>query len=338
MDLTKSTVTRLVVHRIGNKLRDEAVKLSNSDTPVSEELSALILGGYLKGVSAETNQYYFHHETDLALNEIRFYANQFFREETDFVEASKRFSTHLYENSLHPNIRQGDLLVILFDGITYRDRQQRAIGLFKSEVMDNYLTVADGGDTLNVIPRTGINPNLIDKGALILEHDDVVFALDRLGNKTKFWLDDFLKVKKSADSVTCSRMMSFIAGKIADSIPNPLDRARYGESISELCEENESLDASALAAASQAYIDEDVYQATVSQAQRRFGLASDDSISAPSNKISRNLSKKISRLELGHGVSLLLPAEVRLSDVQMIEGPDGELTFTIRMRRLQRER
>ena len=117
-----------------------------------------------------------------------------------------------------------------------------------------------------------------------------------------------------------------------------MPRARYGESISELCEENESLDASALAAASQAYIDEDVYQATISQAQRRFGLASDDSISAPSNKISRNLSKKISRLELGHGVSLLLPAEVRLADVQVIEGHDGELTFTIRMRRLQRER
>lgn len=337
MDLTTSTVSRLVVHRIGNKLRDEAVRLSSSDTPVDEELSTLILGGYLKGISAETNQYYFHHETDLTLNETRFYANQFFRDETDFVEASKRFATHLYENSLHPNIRQGDLLVILFDGITYRDGRQRAIGLFKSEVMDNYLTIADVGDSLSVVPKTGINPNLIDKGALILEHDNVVFALDRFGNKTKFWLDDFLKVKKSADSVTCSKMMSFIAGKVAEAIQSPLDRARYGESISALCQENETVDADALAAASKPFIDGDTYQAAVSNAQRRFGLASDDGITAPSNTISRNLAKKISRLELRYGVSLLLPAEIKLSDVQVIEGSDGEVTFTIRMRR-QRER
>lgn len=333
MDLTTSTVSRLVVHRIGNKLRDEALKLSSSESPVNEELSALILGGYLKGISAEINQYYFHHETDLALNETRFYASQFFGEEIDFVETSRRFATHLYENSLHPNIRQGDLLVILFDGITYRNRRQRALGLFKSEVLDNYLTITDGGDTLSVTPSVGINPNLIDKGALILEYEDAVFALDRFGNKTKFWLDDFLKVKKFADAATCSKMMSFIAGKVAEAIQDPLDRTRYGESISALCENNENLDADALASVSQTFIDDEAYRATVSKAQRRFGLAADEEICAPSNKINRNLAKKISRLELRHGVSLLLPAEIRLSDVQVTEGANGELTFTIRVRR-----
>lgn len=337
MDLTASAVNRLVVHHIGNKLRNESLKLSNSESPVSEELSALILGGYLKGISSEKNEYYFHHETDLALNETRFYVGQYFRGEINFIEASRRLATHLYENSLHPNIRQGDLLVIQFDGIIFNNRKQRALGIFKSEVLDNYLTITDSGDNLNVVPSLGINPNLIDKGALVFEDEDVIFALDRFGNKTKFWIDDFLKVRKSADAATCSKMMSFIAGKVAEAIPDPLDRQRYSESISTLCELNESLDVEALAAASRVFIDSDAYQATLSKAHRRFGLSVMDDISAPSTKVSKNLAKKISRLELRHGISLLLPAGINLSDVQVVEGPDNELIFTIRIRR-QRER
>jgi hypothetical protein len=131
MDLTTSTVDKLIVHRVGNKLRDESLKLSGTESPVNEELSSLLLGGYLKGIASETNEYYFHHETDLALNETRFYVRQYFEGETDFIETSRRLATHLYENSLHPNIRQGDLLVIQFDGIAFNNQKRRALGIFK---------------------------------------------------------------------------------------------------------------------------------------------------------------------------------------------------------------
>lgn len=331
MDLTASVVDRLFVHRIGNKLREEKLKLSNSESPVTDELSGLILRGYLKGIASERNEYHFHHETDLALNEARFYVGQYFRGEIDFAEVSRRLATHLYENSLHPNIRQGDFLVIQFDGIVHNNRQQRALGLFKSDVLDNYLTVTDGGDTLKVVPSVGINPNLIDKGALILEFDDAVFALDRFGNKTKFWLDDFLKVKKSADPSTCSKVMSFIAGKIAEAIENPMERLRYNESISALCDSDDSLHADALAKASEAFVEPDLYQSTIAKAQRRYGLDNFDDISAPSIAVSKNLTKKVTKLSLGHDVSLLLPSALKLTDFKTAIGPDGELVLTIRL-------
>ncbi|MDO8990055.1 MAG: nucleoid-associated protein [Sideroxyarcus sp.] len=337
MDLTASSVQQLVVHRIGNKLRDEILKLSNSESPVNEELSGLLLGGYLHGISSDKNEFHFHHETDLALNETRFYVGQYFSGKIDFLEASRRLATHLYENSLHPNIRQGDLLVILFEGISFNNRTQRALGIFKSEVLDNYLTVADENGSLSVIPSVGINPNLIDKGALILEHEDIVFALDRFGNKTKFWIDDFLKVKKSADAATCSKMLSFIAGKVAEAIQDPLQRQRYSESIATLCESNDQLDIATLADASRDFVEPEAYEATLSKAHRRFGLSDSENISANSTKISKSLTKRLSKLELRHGISLLLPEGINLSDVQVVEGPDNELIFTIRMRR-QHER
>lgn len=337
MDLIKSSVDKLIVHRVGNKLRSESLKLSNTESTVNEELSTLLLSGYLKGISSESNEYYFHHETDLGLNETRFYVRQYFEGEVDFVETSRRLATHLYENSLHPNIRQGDLLVIEFNGISFKNQTRRALGIFKSEVLDNYLTVTVTGDNLNIIPSLGINPNLIDKGVLVLEGEDTVFALDRFGNKTKFWIDDFLKVKKSADVATCSKMMSFIASKVAEAIEDPLERRRYSESVTNLCESNENLDVQTLASTSQEFVNQDDYQNAVSLAQRRYGLSETDTIAAPSNKISKNLAKKISRLELRHGVSLLLPEGMKLSDVEVVEGPNNEVIFTIRMRR-DRER
>lgn len=329
LDLSEASVGNLFVHRVGNKLREEPLVLSDTASPVTDELSAMLLQGYLKGIVSERNEYYFHHETDLTLNETRFYANQFFRGEVDFSGVAQRFATHLYENSLHPNIRRGDLLVILFQDITYKSRKQNAIGLFKSEELESYFTVTEGAGTLKLSSSVGINPNLIDKGALIFEQGDVVLAVDRFGKRTKFWLDDFLKVKKYADASTCGKIMSFIAGKIAGTIENPVERNRYQESIEDLCSSNESITAKTLAAASKDYIDATFYDATVVQAQRKFGVDELGEAAAPSQALQRALSRKISKLNLGYDVSLLLPPEMKLRDFKVTKEANGELVISL---------
>ncbi|MDE2584694.1 MAG: nucleoid-associated protein [Betaproteobacteria bacterium] len=332
MDHVITSVSKLIAHRVGNKLRDEPLKLSRSETELSDELAELLLGGYLKGILSTKNEHQFHHETELSLNEARHHANSFFSGEIDFVEASRRFATHLYTQSLHPNIRQGDLLVILFDRVPVGTKTFRAIGLFKSEVPDHYLTVQLGKDELNVVPSTGINPNMIDKGALILEGEDTVFALDRFGHRTKFWLDDFLRVKKSADPITCSKVMSFIAGKVAEKIENPIDRARYGESVAALCNEDEQFRSSSLSDLATTYIEEEEYRSMLSQAERRYGLDPSQELIAPSEKLNRTLAKKIFKFSLGHEVSLLIPSTLRLDDFHVEDLGGGALQFTIRLR------
>lgn len=332
MDQVLTSVSKLVAHRIGNKLRDEPLKLSKSETAVSAELAELLLGGYLKGILSTKNEHQFHHESELALNEARHHASLFFSGEIDFVETSRRFATHLYAQSLHPNIRQGDLLVILFEGVPVGTKTCRAIGLFKSEVPDHYLTVQLGNDALNVVPSTGINPNMIDKGALILEGDETVFALDRFGHRTKFWLDDFLKVRKSADPVTCGKVMSFIAGKVAEKIENPIERARYGESMAALCEEEDQLTSLSLSDLATTYIDDETYRSMLSQAERRYGLDPSQELSTPSGKLNKTLAKKIFKLSLGHEVSLLIPPTLRLEDFHVEDIGGGGLQFTIRLR------
>ena len=90
----------------------------------------------------------------------------------------------------------------------------------------------------------------------------MVFALDRLGNKTKFWLDDFLKGKEIRRLGDLQRDVLH-CGKIADSIQNPLDGPATANQFPSFARKT-NLDAVLLLQPPQAYIDEDVYQATVS--------------------------------------------------------------------------
>lgn len=333
MDVTAATVTRLAVHRVGNKLHEEGLVMSASESPVSDDVASLIVGGYLRKMLSNKNAYHFHHEVDIDLNEARCYASQYFLGTVDFLEMSRRFAARLYENSTHPNIRSGEFLVVLFSGLRDGERDLRAIGLFKSELLNSYLAINEDHGSLNIVHGAGINPNTIDKGAIIVEDSYDVFALDRAGSKTKFWVDDFLKAKKTADPGTSAKVMSYISAAVAETIQEPVKKQQYGELVAELLKDKETASVDALAQAAHEYIEQDAYESTVEEAKTHFGLESMESVSAPSAVICRNLERKTSRLSLGYGVSLVVPTEVKLLDFQANEGAGGEIVFTVQVRR-----
>ena len=47
IDISSATVERVIVHRVGNKGRDEGFTLSQHETPKSDAISDLILENYL---------------------------------------------------------------------------------------------------------------------------------------------------------------------------------------------------------------------------------------------------------------------------------------------------
>ena len=61
------------------------------------------------------------------------YVSQVFKDEANFVEVSKHLVTHLYEQSNSAQIKIGDVIVVLFEGLEYRDASTRALGIFKIE-------------------------------------------------------------------------------------------------------------------------------------------------------------------------------------------------------------
>jgi len=332
MLIDESRVERLVVHRVGNPSRDESLQLSERASSVDDEVSGLLLDGYLKGIVSDKKKHQFFHESELNLNEIYHYSRQFFRGELDFLEVSHRIAKHLYARSQHPNISAGDLLVILFSGLSDGDSNQRGLGVFKSEIRDEFLTLVDSGDVIDIRHATGINPKLIDKGALILENGPTVYAVDRLGHSAKFWLDDFLKAMRVPDAASSSRMVASVVEQLSSEIEDPVEQSRFKDEVLTLCGSEEEVSTGQLSAAAEKYVPREQVSQAFDSAAESYGFALDEEARLPAQNVAKRLERTLSKVNIPHGISLLLPSNMTLQNVQSLSD-EGELTVTLTLAR-----
>lgn len=330
MIIAESRVESMVVHRVGNPTRGEPLQLSERTTLVDEAVSGMLLDGYLKGIVSDRKKHQFVHETDLNLNEVYHYSRQFFRGEIDFLEVSQRIAKHLYGRSQHPNISAGDLLVIQFAGLTDGERELRALGVFKSEIRDDFLTIIEGGGVFDISHASGINPRLIDKGALILEHGPTVYAVDRLSREAKFWLDDFLKALRVPDKASSSKMLASVVEQLSGEIEDPVEQARFKDELLTLVESQpEEVQAKALTAAAERFVPREQVEEALGSAAESYGFELDDEARLPAKGVAKQLEKTLSRYGVGHGISVLLPSGITLKNIQSQNDGEGGLTLTL---------
>ena len=60
----------------GNRLREEPLTLANQCFDITESIANLILGGYLRGIVSDKNQYILTHESDMTLNDVAHHVAQ----------------------------------------------------------------------------------------------------------------------------------------------------------------------------------------------------------------------------------------------------------------------
>ncbi len=122
---------------------------------------------------------------------------------TQFVEYSKNIVTHLYEQSNSAQIKTGDVIVVYFEGIEYKDVLTEAVGVFKIEHKTNFFQTYLDDDSFDVIVQKGISTNKLDKGCLILNTTDaegtVVLSVDNNNYDAKYWIQNFLSIKFADD-------------------------------------------------------------------------------------------------------------------------------------------
>jgi hypothetical protein len=162
--------------------------------------------------------YHFYDDDNLELNEVFGSCQQIFLDPDSLMEESCRLARHLYNASTHANIKGGELFVVYFSECMLNGEKMDAIGLFKSENKESFLKVqhdeerwstqaddpsAQAQYRLEV--ERGINPNKLDKGALIFnsERDKgyIVSVVDATNRSTDalYWKDTFLQVRQRED-------------------------------------------------------------------------------------------------------------------------------------------
>ena len=315
MELGESVVQDVILHQVGNRLREEPLVLADQCFAITESISNLILGGYFRGIVSDKNQYMLTHESDMALNDVAHHVSAFFSKKISFVELSKNLATHLYASAHHPNIATGDLFVIIFDRLKVDGVYKSAIGIYKSESKQQYISARADGESRKLEVSSGINPDLIDKGVLIVDGSEIIYAIDRLSNRTKYWIEDFLKAKQIPNESTKSAVAAGLIERVRDNIESPLARQDFYREVIALCSDRDEVLNDEIRVVSEKYVSPDVWSTELNKIIERKGLVDTEEISVPTKNLQTKLKKIFNRVNLGQDVGLILPNNLSFNDV-----------------------
>lgn len=234
IEISESTLDRLIVHRVGNRVSDMTLVISQREIQNFDEMLSGMLMHFFFTPFKGDSFFNFTHPTDVTLNEIYTYCGRIFDDVTQFFPMSEAIAKHLYEMSDHPNIKEGELYVALVKDVVIEGEVCDAIGIFKSENKETFLKVNQGAEGLDLGSESGININKLDKGCLIFnterEAGYKVCAIDNTNRNSEavYWKEAFLRVKPREDSYYQTRgYMEVCKGFVREvfNTENEVDRA-----------------------------------------------------------------------------------------------------------------
>ncbi|WP_271407417.1 nucleoid-associated protein [Tenacibaculum soleae] len=200
---TRTEISKCIIHKVANKYNSGHNAFSEDLVRFDEESYELLLPFLLKQFASVTQSYRFNNNVDVRLNEINKHTAAIFENEKTFIENSRNIVNHLFEQSNSANIKTGDVLVVYFEGIEYKDLLTEAIGVFKIESKVDFLQTFKDEQNFDVVAQKGISTKKLDKGCLILNTSDtegtVVLSVDNNNYDAQYWIKNFLNVQFADD-------------------------------------------------------------------------------------------------------------------------------------------
>ena len=204
INLFNTEIAVLSLHQVGNKSRNEPMFLSDAPYKLTDEIVPLIKEFFLKPFrEKEENYFQFSHDVDLEYNDMFNYVSDIFSHQEMAHDTSKLITKHLFEQSNHPHIKNGEVYVAYLKNISIDNNVVDAIGIFKSEIVADFLQFETNENHLDMILKQGISLEKIDKGALIFnykkEEGYKILSVDSNRYDSRYWLEHFLGVDAFQD-------------------------------------------------------------------------------------------------------------------------------------------
>lgn len=202
INLENCSIVKCIIHKVGNKLREERLVLSKKQLAVTEEIERTLHTFFLKHLKGNAEVYGFHHDIDVNMNEVFTCVNNIFEGEP-FTGNANNIARHLYEQTRNASIKPGELFVVLFDDVVFDGALCKGVGLFKSERKEEYVKLLDE-EEIELLIETGINPNKLDKGCIVLsegrEDGYRVLTYEQNSAETDYWRKEFLNIRPRNDN------------------------------------------------------------------------------------------------------------------------------------------
>lgn len=204
INLFNTHIESLSVHAIGNKSRNESFFISEQPFNLNDELTPLLKEYFFKPFrDKEENYFQFTHDVHLDYNDMFNFATEVFTDPGTIHAVSKKITKHLFEQSNHPHIKNGELYVAYLTNLTIDNVQVDAVGVFKSEIKTDFLQFEKNGSNLELILQQGVNLGKIDKGCIIFNYKKdegyKILSIDNNRYDARYWLEHFLTVDAFQD-------------------------------------------------------------------------------------------------------------------------------------------
>lgn len=197
---TNAFIAKATLQRVGNKLSQELNYATSEEIPFTDDEEQLLKSFFLSSIRSSQDLMKFTHHVSLDYNTVYNSSVKFFEQEMSFIDYSNHILNHLYEKSNHPQIKTGELFVVLFKELQFQDITTDAIGIFKIEKKIDYLKFNLVEEDLDFAISKGVKLQKIDKGCLILntEKDNGyrVVSIDNNSYDANYWKKSFLDLEE----------------------------------------------------------------------------------------------------------------------------------------------
>jgi hypothetical protein len=205
VQFSEGNIDKIILHRVGNKSREEDLICSEHVLPTLDQMVEELLMKYFLNEFRDLNLFHFYHPDSFANNEIYKLATQIFEDRNQFIPASVDLAGFLYQTCTNPKILAGEFYTVLFNNILLDGEPVEAIGLFKSETRDTFLRIYPNDQTFEIQPNDGIPLNRLDRGCLIFnaeaENGLLVMSIEHTNknNQVRYWQEEFLRLSPRSD-------------------------------------------------------------------------------------------------------------------------------------------
>ncbi|MDR0681151.1 MAG: nucleoid-associated protein [Dysgonamonadaceae bacterium] len=205
IDIIKTNIRNVAIHKVGNKHDEDLLQFAKTEIDIINPLIRELLVKYFLFPFKSPEYFNFYHDIDINMNEVFVCVSKIFDNPETLLEQSVNLAKHLYEQSVHPQIKGGEFYTVYFKDCIIDGETVDAVGLFKSENKDIFLKVFPSGEGFEIESEKGININKLDKGCLIFnterENGYIVAVVDNTnkGADAQYWIDDFLHIRQRHD-------------------------------------------------------------------------------------------------------------------------------------------
>lgn len=204
INLFNTQIEELFIHKVGNKSRNEPIFLSDEPLKLTDEITPLIKEFFFKPFrEKEENYFQFAHDVDLEFNEMFKFVSELFSAPNSLEQVSKKITKHLFDQSNHPHIKNGEVYVTYLTNVSIDNNLADAVGIFKSEIKSDFFEINESESRLELNLKQGISLEKLDKGCLIFnykkEEGYKILSIDSNRYDTRYWLEHFLSVDAFQD-------------------------------------------------------------------------------------------------------------------------------------------